>query len=88
MPTLVANFKVCTRKLHSPLMAGMLRLGSAAARLMRMFSERFGWKPIDSAPIDQGVALIVTDGGEPYELRSPFKLFAAGLVRARVRCSP
>jgi hypothetical protein len=55
---------------------------------MRMFSERFGWKPIDSAPIDQDVALIVTDGGEPYELHSPFKLFAAGLVRARARCSP
>jgi hypothetical protein len=47
---------------------------------MRMFSERFGWKPIDTAPIDQDVALIVTDGGEPYELRSPFKLTAAGWV--------
>ena len=47
---------------------------------MRMFSERFGWKPIGTAPIDQDVALIVTDGGEPYELHSPFKLTAAGWV--------
>ena len=45
-----------------------------------MFSERFGWKPIDTAPIDQDVALIVTDGGEPYELYRPFKLTAAGWV--------
>jgi hypothetical protein len=45
-----------------------------------MFSERFGWKPIDIAPIDEDVALIVTDGGEPYELHSPFKLTAAGWV--------
>jgi hypothetical protein len=31
-----------------------------------MFSEKFGWQPIDTAPIDKDVALIVTDGqGEP-----------------------
>jgi hypothetical protein len=34
--------------------------------------------PIDTAPIDQDV--IVTDGGEPYELHSLFKLTAAGWV--------
>jgi hypothetical protein len=33
---------------------------------MRMSSERFGWKSIDTDPADQDVALIVTDGGEPY----------------------
>jgi hypothetical protein len=44
---------------------------------MRMFSDRFGWKPIDTAPIDQDVGLVVTDGGEPYALHSPFKLTAA-----------
>jgi len=27
-----------------------------------MFSEKFGWKPIDTAPFNQDVALIVTDG--------------------------
>jgi hypothetical protein len=26
-----------------------------------MFSEKFGWKPIETAPVDQDVALIVTD---------------------------
>jgi hypothetical protein len=45
-----------------------------------MFSERFGWKPIDTAPLDQDVALIVTDGGEPYVIHSPFKLTATGWV--------
>jgi hypothetical protein len=45
-----------------------------------MFSERSGWKPIDTAPVDQDVALIVTDGGKPYALASPFKLTASGWV--------
>jgi hypothetical protein len=45
-----------------------------------MFSERFGWKPIDTAPVDQDVALIVTDGGDPYLLNGPFKLSAVGWV--------
>jgi hypothetical protein len=45
-----------------------------------MFSERYGWKPIDSAPVDQDVALIVTDGGKPYLLNGPFKLTTAGWV--------
>jgi hypothetical protein len=47
---------------------------------MPMFSERFGWKPIDTAPLDQDVALMVTDGGKPYLLNGPFKLTAAGWV--------
>jgi|HubBroStandDraft_4_1064222.scaffolds.fasta_scaffold1639277_2 hypothetical protein len=38
-----------------------------------MFSERYGWKPIDSAPVDQNVALIVTDGGKPYLLNGPLR---------------
>jgi hypothetical protein len=46
-----------------------------------MFSERFGWQPIDMAPIDKDVALIVTNGqGEPYAVFKPFKLTAAGWV--------
>jgi hypothetical protein len=46
------------------------------------------WKPIDTAPIDQDV--IVTDGGEPYELHSPFKLTAArhALAVETIRCRP
>ena len=47
---------------------------------MRVFSERFGRKPIDTAPIDRDVALIVTDGGKPHSLNGPFKLTAAGWV--------
>jgi hypothetical protein len=47
---------------------------------MPMFSERFGWKPIDTAPVGQDVSLMVTDGGKPYLLNGPFKLTAAGWV--------
>jgi len=44
-----------------------------------MFSEKFGWQPIDTAPIDKDVMLIVTDGlGEPYAVLKPFRLTAAG----------
>ena len=43
-----------------------------------MFSEKFGWQPIDMAPIDKDVMMIVTDGqGEPHALYKPFKLTAA-----------
>ena len=45
-----------------------------------MFSIQFGWRPIDTAPIDTDVMLIVTDGGEPYAVLKPFKLTAAGWV--------
>jgi hypothetical protein len=32
-----------------------------------MLSEKFGWQPIETAPIDKDVMLSVTDGqGEPY----------------------
>jgi hypothetical protein len=48
---------------------------------MRMFSEKFGWEPIETAPIDKDVMLFVTDGqGEPYAVNKPFKLTAAGWV--------
>jgi hypothetical protein len=51
-----------------------------------MFSEKFGWQPIDTAPVDKDVALIVTDGrGEPYAVFKPFKLTAAGWVSSRTR---
>jgi hypothetical protein len=45
-----------------------------------MFSAGFGWRPIETAPIDQDVSLIVTDGGEPYVAVGPFKLTAVGWV--------
>jgi hypothetical protein len=46
---------------------------------MRMFPA--GWKPINTAPLDQDVTLLVTDGrGEPYPIPYPCKRTAAGWV--------
>jgi hypothetical protein len=45
-----------------------------------MFSEKFGWQPINTAPIDKDVMLIVTDGGKPYAVLKPFKLTAVGWI--------
>jgi hypothetical protein len=46
-----------------------------------MFSEKFGWQPIDAALMDKDVMLFVSDGrGEPYAVYKPFKLTAAGWV--------
>jgi len=39
------------------------------------------WKPIDTAPLDQPVTLLVTDGrGEPYPIPYPCKRTAAGWI--------
>jgi len=39
------------------------------------------WRLIDTAPVDQDVMLLVTDGrGEPYPMPYPCKLTAAGWV--------
>jgi hypothetical protein len=47
----------------------------------RRSQEKFGWQPIDTAPIDKDVMLIVTDGhGEPYAIFKPLRLTAAGWV--------
>ena len=46
-----------------------------------MFSTQFGWRPIDTAPMDKDVMLFVTDGrGEPYAVYKPFKLTLVGWV--------
>ncbi|HMF16898.1 MAG TPA: hypothetical protein VKE98_06790 [Gemmataceae bacterium] len=43
--------------------------------------EKFGWQPIDTAPVGKDVVLMVPDGqGEPYAVLKPFKLTAAGWV--------
>jgi hypothetical protein len=48
---------------------------------MRLIQDTFGWRPIDTAPFDQDLALLVTDGqSEPYELKYPCSLTAAGWV--------
>jgi hypothetical protein len=42
---------------------------------------RDGWNPIESAPLDEGVTLKVTNGrGEPHSLPNPSKLTTAGWV--------
>ena len=41
-----------------------------------MFSTQFGWRPIDTAPMDKDV---VTDGrGEPYAVHKPFGWVSSG----------
>ena len=46
---------------------------------IRLFAG--GWRLIDTAPVDQDVMLLVTDGrGEPYPMPYPCKLTAAGWV--------
>jgi hypothetical protein len=39
------------------------------------------WRPIDAAPFDEDLALLVTDGqGESYQLKHPCRLTASGWV--------
>jgi hypothetical protein len=49
---------------------------------MRVFEDRYGWQPIDSAPLDKDVSLMVTGGrdGEPYRLPYPCRHTAGGWV--------
>jgi hypothetical protein len=50
---------------------------------MRALVDRFGWKPLDTAPFDQDATLMVSDGrGTTYALKSPFRLTVAGRVSA------
>jgi hypothetical protein len=50
--------------------------------LMPVFVDKYGWQPIDSAPLDEDVSLVVTDsrGGDPYRLPYPCRRTAAGWV--------
>jgi hypothetical protein len=48
---------------------------------MRLIQNTAGWLSIDSAPLDEDVALLVTDGpSEPYPLKLPSRLTVAGWV--------
>jgi hypothetical protein len=48
---------------------------------MRVIQYSTGWQSLDSAPLDKDVSLLVTDGpGEPYPLKLPCRLTAAGWV--------
>jgi hypothetical protein len=55
--------------------------GRSGERCMRPTPEGYGWKSLESAPLDEDVSLQVTDGrGKPYALRNPSRLTAAGWV--------
>jgi hypothetical protein len=48
---------------------------------MRLIQNTAGWLSIDSVPLDEDVALLVTDGpSEPYPLKLPSRLTATGWV--------
>ena len=48
---------------------------------MRVIQYSAGWQPPDSAAMDKDVTLLVTDGlSEPYPLKLPSRLTAAGWV--------
>jgi hypothetical protein len=51
---------------------------------MRAVADGFDWQPIDSAPFDEDVTLLVTDGrGAPYRIPYPCKLNSTGWVNSR-----
>ena len=48
---------------------------------MRLIQYSARWQSLDSAPVDEDVMLLVTDGpSEPYPLKAPSRLTAAGWV--------
>jgi hypothetical protein len=50
---------------------------------MRTFADKYDWLPIDTAPWEEDVTLLVTDGrGEPYRIPYPCKLTASGWVNS------
>jgi hypothetical protein len=52
--------------------------------MVEKFDGRFGWKPIDTAPFDQGVRVVVTDGrGDSYLMPHPCKRTVAGWVSSK-----
>jgi hypothetical protein len=48
---------------------------------MRLIQYSAVWRSLDSAPLDEDVTLLVIDGAsEPYPLKLPSRLTAAGWV--------
>jgi hypothetical protein len=58
---------------------------AASRGALVMWSSRdYGWMPIESAPLDEDIALRVTDGrGGPYTLQWPCRRTATGWINAR-----
>jgi hypothetical protein len=51
---------------------------------MPAFENKYGWQPIESAPLDVDVRLTVSDGrGDPYRLPYPCRRTAAGWVSSK-----
>jgi hypothetical protein len=51
---------------------------------MRSPLVNYGWNPIESAPLDEDIALQVTDGrGGPYTLRWPCRRTASAWINSR-----
>jgi hypothetical protein len=51
---------------------------------MRPPLVNYGWNPIESAPLDEDIALRVTDGrGGPYILQWPCRRTATGWINSR-----
>jgi hypothetical protein len=61
------------------------RLNSrVGGRAMRAPQLNYGWNPIESAPLDEDIALQVTDGrGNPYILQWPCRRTATGWINSR-----
>ncbi len=50
-------------------------------KVKQAFDERNGWAPIERAPLDQDVHLVVQgDQGDPYMLQTPYRLTATGWI--------
>jgi hypothetical protein len=43
----------------------------------RLYPKGFGWEPIDTAPIDKDITLLVTDGASEFRIPYPCRLSAA-----------
>jgi hypothetical protein len=51
--------------------------------MTKRWGNWWGWQPIDTAPHDEDVSLLVTDGpGLPYTLKSQFRLTDQGWVHS------
>jgi hypothetical protein len=66
---------------------GRYSTGAIALKLERLAMRPprdYGWNPIETAPLDEDVALQVTDGrGGPYTLQWPCRRAASGWINSR-----
>ena len=50
---------------------------------VRALADKYDWLPIDTAPLEEEVTLLVTDGrGDPYRIPYPCKRTVGGWVNA------